>query len=208
MTQERKESILGIKRSLVFWIILAILLAPSSYFVVKSFHQLQQILNNINKAPSTRTADQFLPEPTANFDPEIHEIHGKIFLELDSILHRHQRSQAQLASRTWLRFMSMTFGAILIVVGGGFILGRISIPRAEMDMETGSVKISLAASSPGLFLVFFGCILVTAPIVAKQTIWTKEGSSYVASKIVATNTIPSNMPGAKSSLGRIPTKKN
>lgn len=180
----------------VLWLVVAVLLVPSGFFIVTSFFQLQSVLSSINRAPSIYTAEFLANTPTADFDADAYEVRGRVSLDLDNLLHRHQRSQAQLASRTWLRFMSMSFGAILIVIGGTFILGRISVPRAEMDMEAGSVRLSLAASSPGLFLILCGCALVIAPIVTKQTIWTSEGSSYLQRRSTPANADPARTRAA------------
>ena len=180
--EEGQELDHHLANSRLFWIIMLVMLAPSAYFIVGSFIELDEILATINNQPTTHTLSQVI-EGSANLDDaEMLEVRGKLALELDTILHRHQRSQAQLASRTWLRFMSLTFGAILIVIGGAFVLGRISSPRTKMDVATGNMRVVLASSSPGLFMVLFGCGLVIAPIATKQVIWTHEGSSYLGAQ--------------------------
>ncbi len=93
--------------------------------------------------------------------------------------------------------MSLTFGAILIVIGGAFVLGRISAPRTKMDIETGQLRVFLASSSPGLVMVLFGCGLVIAPIATKQVIWTHEGSSYLGAENTTIAGRPSDSPEAQ-----------
>ncbi|PCI88250.1 MAG: hypothetical protein COB24_03935 [Hyphomicrobiales bacterium] len=99
-------------------------------------------------------------------------------LEADTISARHSRVASLLATRTWLRFMSSMFGAILIVIGATFVLGKISDKGNKIDVNGGGIKAVLDTSSPGLILAFIGAILMSWPLAAGQEITTKDRASF------------------------------
>jgi len=63
-------------------------------------------------------------------------------------------------------------------------------------LEAGSIKISLAASSPGLFLILFGCILIAIPNLSAQTISTRDAASFFGG-LTAPTTSPFDLLEAK-----------
>lgn len=167
---DSENSILGLKSKSIFFILLLILLIPSGFFIKMSYSQLNEILININQTPKLEVPKLFLKG-----DFEIH----KVALEHDVMSYRHQRAKVLLATRTWMRFMSLIFGAILIVIGSGFILGRITGPNFKANVSFQELGASVVSSSPGLFLVFFGIILMAIPNVSTQTITTVDKSTYI-----------------------------
>src|SRR5690606_6549870 len=111
------------------------------------------------------------------------QVHALVALERDVMQHRHQRASTLLATRTWMRFMSLVFGATLIIVGASFVLGQITAPHSTGNAEFQSIKLSLASSSPGLFVIVLGSILVGIPNLASQPIDVRDAPTYLNASI-------------------------
>ncbi|MEH6446347.1 MAG: hypothetical protein V7784_20825 [Oceanospirillaceae bacterium] len=174
----------------IFFLLLILLVLPSSYFIFESYNKLDEILTTIEGRVNEgdiklNNFDSKLIKSINNNEQEFKDLDllTRVLLEHDVMMIRHERSKTAIATRTWLRFMSMLFGSILIVIGSGFVLGQVKAPKFEGRGESGGVKISLATSSPGLVLAFFGVCLMTIPNLnlASQTIGVDDSSSYVYS---------------------------
>jgi len=176
------NKIFGIHAGVVFFILLAVLVVPSGWFVYKSFGKLDQILLTIAETPVSET-DKLLQLPaTAN---KVFETRSIVALERDVIRNRLHVTRVALATRTWMRFMSLIFGAILVVIGAAFILGKISTRDSNTgEFSFGDVKGSLATSSPGLALVLMGALLIVVPNFSTQTITTNDTGSFIAKGFV------------------------
>lgn len=94
--------------------------------------------------------------------------------------HRHHRSSSALLTRTWMRFMSLIFGSILVVIGSAFVLARIEVRKTTGRLQLQDVGASLRSSSAGLFLVFIGAALISIPNLASQRIDVSDTSTYIA----------------------------
>lgn len=136
----------------------------------------------------------------ANFDSL-----ARVTLEHDVMSYRHQRTTAFLATRTWMRFMSLMFGAILVVIGGGFVLGRIPAPSFSGQFSFKDVGASVATSSPGLVLVMCGIILISIPNLSNQRIDTDDTSSYFAQ---SNNAVEPSEEAVEKSLSEIKSQFN
>lgn len=201
MTEHRK--IFGLSSSLVFWILLAILIAPSTFFIYRSFVKLDEVLTEIGNPPPSSFDDlmKLSAEQFAN--------RAVYALERDVIAYRQHRATSALTTRTWMRFMSLVFGAILIVIGASFILGKITTPDASTgELTFGDIKGNFATSSPGLALIVLGSVLMLAPNFATQEIRTDDTSSFIAKSLPAAPamTNPANTPEAQRVLERIREK--
>lgn len=157
----------------LFSTLLAVLLLPSAFFIGVSYVQLNQVLVTINK-PMESKAAELLASTAADGKIDI----AAVFLERDVMAYRHQRTTALLATRTWMRFMSLIFGALLVVIGCSFVLGRVSGPVYEGEVSVSEVSGNLKSSSPGLFLIAAGIVLVAIPNLSTQMIQTDDASSY------------------------------
>ncbi len=160
----------------LFATLLLLLLLPSGLFLLMSYLQLNRVLADIHQRPESQ-AQKYFSQPAALFSAEV----ATIALEVDVIAHRHQRSTALLATRTWMRFMGLMFGAVLMMIGCTFILGRVSGPAYEGDVGWGNAKGSLKSTSPGLFLIAAGVLLMAIPNLSTQQIQTDDTATYFRS---------------------------
>lgn len=207
MSMETENDSHGLNSKVVFFLLLAILALPTLFFVAKSYAQLNTILEEIKK-PIALKAPMLLSQDTqalirtdrAQFDSL-----ARVTLEHDIMTYRHQRTTAFLATRTWIRFMSLMFGAILVVIGGGFVLGRISAPSFSGQFSFKDAGASVATSSPGLVLVICGIILISIPNLSAQRIETDDTSSYFAQ---SSNAIEPSKEAVEKSISEIKSKFN
>lgn len=168
-------NIMGVSSKVVFWTVFVTVLIPSIWFIVSSYSGLQKILTNLYSAQSLQTIEYFKNneiDTSSNLALLAH-------LEYDTFSNRQGRSISFIATRTWLRFMSSGFGSILIFVGSIFLLCRIESSNFNMNAESGSVKASVVASSPGIAMLFVGAVLMLSPTIVDQPIETNDGSSYI-----------------------------
>ncbi len=178
MCNKNGKNIYGLNEKIVFFVLLGILLIPSVFFIAQSYFQLNNVLLNINQTIKLNTSS-ILTGPAVGKDHNILTILSRVSLEHDVMMIRHQRATAFLATRTWMRFMSLNFGAILVVIGSGFVLGKISSPEFKGEFTYEKIGASIATSSPGLVLVFCGMVLIAIPNLSSQRIDTDDTSSYI-----------------------------
>jgi len=176
--EHQRESKTFGKLSEPFWILLAVLLLPSSFFVYESYMQLGTILDDIGQQVESETRE-FLQNSNSAVSVTFFRMRTRVTLEQDVMKLRHKRTTAYLATRTWMRFMSLMFGAILIVIGCAFVLGRIRGPAFKGEGKLGTLRASVVSSSPGLILVFFGAALVSVPNLSTQRIITDDTATYL-----------------------------
>ena len=167
----------------LFILLLALLIMPSLFFVVRSYSQVGDVLATIN-TPLTLQTEALLDSSREMTSSE----RASLVLEHDVITHRHQRATAFIATRTWMRFMSLMFGSLLVMIGCAFVLGRVSSPDYQAEASASSLKASLKSSSPGLFLIAAGIILVAIPNLSAQRIETDDTASYFVSTFSSSQT--------------------
>lgn len=203
--------IFGVPAWGVFWVLFLVLVVPSGGFIYESFGKLDEILQSVSTRPASET-DRLLQMPPS--DDGAFEKRAIVALERDVMVYRQHRAAAALATRTWMRFMSLIFGAILVVIGSAFILGKISTADPSSgDMSFGDVKGSFATSSPGIALVFIGGLLIGVPHFSGQKITTSDTSSFIAKGFGVGTAIsggllsdPSATPDARATLEEIRKK--
>lgn len=170
----------GLNEKTVFFILLGILLIPSIFFIYQSYSQLNIILNDIN-TPPTLISTSILSNGSER--PQKDMSHYNVLLEIDVMKYRHQRTTAFLSTRTWMRFMSLIFGAILITIGSGFVLGKIKSQEIKSEFTFKDLGANIATSSPGIILVFCGVILIAIPNLSNQRIDTNDTSTYILKQL-------------------------
>lgn len=171
---DRSGRIMGIKQYIVFWIILGLITASAGFFVAVSYIELNDILKGVQ----AKTSDEFLGRIDDATEVPVDTL-VRAYLEYDVLTNRQNRSTSAIASRTWLRFMSSLFGAILIFVGSVFVLAKIETSSENNIQGTGSNGgLALTTSSPGLVLTVVGAILMIVPNITEQSIYTNDTSSY------------------------------
>tara|TARA_R110002012_G_scaffold289251_2_gene482233 strand:- start:787 stop:1428 length:642 start_codon:yes stop_codon:yes gene_type:complete len=180
--------ILGVDGRIVFAILIAVLILPSGFFVYRSHEELKAIQREILDPPTTilekfvdSTRDQTL---TDVLQLERYATQIRALAERDTVLQRNLRARAALATRTWLYFMCLIFGAILTVIGVSFVLGRIVAP-VDAQIEGSGFKLTLVTSSPGLLICLFGCGLIAIPIVMQKEISVSDGPAYLLPRVGA-----------------------
>jgi hypothetical protein len=172
----KQDRVFGVKPQIVFLVIVLILLIPSGFFTLKSFNQLEDVLGII-ETPVSAVA---VPIIEKDEDPEVWKSRVLAELEKHVIGQRHAQVRAMLATRTWLRFMSLIFGAIMVVIGASFAIARVSGQLSTAEAGTGDWKIAFSTSSPGLMLAFLGAILIVVPNVSKQRIEFSDQAVYIS----------------------------
>jgi len=166
-------------RTASFFILFLVLVTPTAVFGAASLIKLYDVLEKIYETPPSQ-ANQLLKEkPTSQAELRAFPTRALVALEADVVAYREHRGEALLATRTWLRFMSVLFGSILVTIGAAFILGKISTPKNEVAMEGWSgFKTSFATSSPGLALVILGCVLILFRNGYDERIEIRDGAIY------------------------------
>ena len=171
--------ILGVDQRYVFAMVFVMMLLPYGWFLADSFRRLEGILTTINHPPQT-TAQSLLADPRLlQLDATHVDALSRTALERDTILLRNHRANVSLSTRTWLRFMSVIFGAILVLIGSAFVLGRVSMERLESEAKSERWSIALKTSSPGLLLALMGCALIVLPNFARQDINISDSGAYL-----------------------------
>ena len=168
-------------RNGTFWIMFSVAIVPFLFFFLTSYVQLYSILGDIN-TPIVSQAQRILDNEeqfTDDYSLAKSMTKARIALERDVVLYRHERASAALATRTWMRFMSLIFGASLVVTGSVFVLGRVTAPKTDGNLQWRDIRMELASRSPGLFLVIFGCTLIAIPNLSTQSIDVDDTSTYV-----------------------------
>jgi len=175
------------------YLLLSILLIPMVISIVLSYFQLHKILINLNTPIELYSENYVFEDAEEVFQsPEYYDLSSRVALELDVVKLRNHRISSFIETRTWMRFMSMMFGSILVFVGGSFIIGRVSSPNFVSKLESAGIGFSIASTSPGLILSVCGVILMTIPNVSKQDISESGGSTYLGQSI-STKLLPSNI---------------
>ena len=206
-----KSKVFEISSWILFWIVFGVILVPSMIFIILGFVNLQNIQESIRGTqdlPNFHTARLMSADSKFENTPmntiKYFEIQTRAMLELDVISLRHNQVSAALRTRTWMRFMSLMCGSILIVIGSVFILGNVSSKNAATgEFIFGPIKGSLKTWSPGLIIIAIGAILVTVPNVASQQIESNDTSSFFAKYGVEnlnSTYNPSEQPGVQEDL--------
>lgn len=179
MTKKTDERLAhwGISRRWLFIVLFILVSASTTYFVIQSHRLFDEVVTNITGFKTTE-GRTFLSAYQTGAETDQLEVLARTALEIDTTDARHNRSTSALVTRTWLRFTSAAFGAILITFGTIFILSRVTIDTTTIGGEWEKAKINLAFNSPGIFLVFTGAVLLTLPITSKQEIDTNDTASF------------------------------
>lgn len=178
--------IFGLPSAVVFWLMFGVLVYPSSYFIFNSFEKLDAVINLIEKQEKLAVDHLLSMPPDELKDFTNGHSMAAVALERDTIMFRQQRTAAALITRTWLRFMSLIFGCITVVIGSVFVLGKVtSKDPIKGEAGFGDLKGSIATSSPGLLLVLIGACLITIPHFTHQPITSMDGANFVFSDLAA-----------------------
>lgn len=104
----------------------------------------------------------------------------RVLLEVKLMSDVSRQIEASLLSRAWLRFTTILFGGICLIVGAVFILGNVQTGRANMEANfRDEFSVQFAANSPGLFLVLFGTALILTSGAFDKPIKSTRPATYI-----------------------------
>jgi len=156
-----------------------IIIAFSTFFVVGTAYQLIHIQSKIE---FDQGDVQFFSDSLKVDSPlkmEQLNLKTKAQLETYAIKRRYHQSNMLLISRIWIQYLGFLVGMILAMIGGTFVLGKMKESGSSFDSDISSVgKFSFNSSSPGLFLVFFGVIIIITTLLYHPEITVQDGSLY------------------------------
>ena len=175
----------GVRTPILFWLMFAVVLVPTGIFIWLSYIQLGNNLTQIVETIPSETktllerASGLTDLPDENARAEF-LAKARVSLERDVVLYRHSRSSSALLTRTWMRFMSLIFGSILVFIGSAFVLAQIDVPKTSGRLNWREIGVSLQSGSAGIILVVIGSVLISIPNVSKQSIEIDDTSTYIA----------------------------
>lgn len=165
----------------VFWISIIVVTVPFILFVVLSYLRFDSVVSSIEKKIEL-SVNKVLQDSFDYSSPSerlAFVANSRVALERDIVVHRHSRSVALLVTRTWMRFMSLVFGTVLVVIGSVFVISKITTEPTETELAGGNIRVALVTSSPGLLLVLLGCLLIAVPNVSQQAIRVVDAPTYL-----------------------------
>ena len=173
--------IMGIKPKVIFFMGFVAVALPSVGFILASYFTLERTVALIHANHSHETLTFLRSLDIEQNDTNVLRETIRAYLDYDTLNNRQGRANSALASRTWLRFISSGFGGVLIFMGAVFVLARI---ETRLDSSLGAeekmagIAISIRSTSPGIFMILIGAVLMAVPLFAKQTIWTFDNDPH------------------------------
>lgn len=177
--------IMGLKPKVIFFLGFAAVALPSVGFLLASYFTLEQTVDLIHANQSRETLNYLRNLSTEPNNADTLRETIRAYLDYDTLNNRQGRANSALASRTWLRFMSMGFGAVLAFAGAVFVLAKIETKvNSTLGAEEQRIGmgISVRSTSPGVIMVLFGALLIAAPLFAKQDITTWDSAPPTSSQ--------------------------
>jgi len=145
------------------------------FFFLASFGQL--IFLHLSILKVTEMEPYKLPDVLL---PEVHltseeilaagRLQALIILEHRSMERLYHQANVSLMSRVWINYLGFVTGMILALVGATFILGKLREPPFKTNGDFIAGKFSFEGTSPGIFLVIAGIILMVTTIVTHHEI--------------------------------------
>jgi len=157
-----------------------IIIAFSTFFIVATAYQLINIQSKI-EYDDKDDVKVFLEmeKPNSSLEMEQINLKTKTLLETYTIKRRYHQSNMLLISRIWIQYLGFLVGMILAMIGGTFVLGKMKESGSSFDSDISNVgKFSFNSSSPGLFLVFFGVLIIITTLLYHPEITVQDGSLY------------------------------
>lgn len=172
----------------IFPVVTIVILLFTITFIGVSLHQFSEISKHLNAAPKANAQsiiDKVMSVDKKKLDESfdngdyIAQWAGLFMLEATAMEKRHHQANALLASRLWIRYLSVMAGIILIAVGSIFILAKLNDSPTEIEGESESLKLKLTSASPGLILSLFGTILIVIAILNNPSIELTDGRVFM-----------------------------
>lgn len=115
-------------------------------------------------------------------------------LERQAWRYRYHALTTLSAFRIWTRYTAFVIGMILVCVGSVFTLGKLREPESRLAGESGSWKVSLATSSPGVLLSVLGVGLMLATLMTERQLDITDLPIYVGPTLNKDSTPAPRMP--------------
>ena len=136
----------------------------------------------------------------------------KASLEIDFATMRHQRAMTALYVRTWIKFLGLIFGSLMVLVGCAFVLARIREPPATSGELTlsdtkGNASATLRTAYPGVVLAAIGAILVAIPNLSTQLLSTGDSALFLTSPVAVRIEAADEDPAASTGEQKFTDKK-
>jgi hypothetical protein len=123
-------------------------------------------------------------------------------LESSALESRYHEAGLMLMTRIYIVFLGFTTGMVLALVGATFILGKLREPTSTASAEGTLGKISIASTSPGLLLAFFGVVLMLSTIWARTEVSVTDKSLYTAGPTEFSSERLTNLGGTSAQSGQ------
>ncbi|MGB5318753.1 hypothetical protein [Eudoraea sp.] len=168
-----------------FPLMVGVIIFFSVFFISATAYQLLRIQDKIdykeNNAP-TFLFENVL-DKNANLTSEQQELLVKKNLETYVIDRRYHQGNMLLTSRIWIQYLGFLVGTILVLIGAIFIVGKMQETNSNFDSDVKNLgKLSFNSSSPGLFLAFFGTIIIASTLFYHPEISTEDASLFMDRK--------------------------
>ncbi|MDO8838522.1 MAG: hypothetical protein Q7V31_06295 [Parvibaculum sp.] len=176
---ETPERIWGVPAPVVGGLLMLVVVTLSAVFIWQSYAQLHRIEDKVDKL-------WVGTEQTATFeklDPVGKCAAVLAYLDLEVIKMRHNRTVVALQSRTWMKFLTSMFGAVLVTLGAIFVLGQVSAPHFRAHVEGRGVNVALASASPGLVIVVIGAGLLVASMIVHHEVSQTDQALFIEGRI-------------------------
>lgn len=164
----------------------------SVFFLTATLFQLYYLHQKIDNKNQVEI-EEYLPplDSTASLESVQWYVVSK--LEAHSLERRYHQANVSLMARIWVKYLGFLTGMILSLAGAMFILGKISISDSKVEGELNNFgKGSLQSSSPGLFLIVMGVVLMIFTINFKHDINVKDGPAYLTTFYLRSQSIQSS----------------
>ena len=146
-------------------------------------------LQRVQDAVATRPNLSTLPLLSVTSTSEEERLQRlKASLEIDFAMMRHQRAMTALYVRTWIKFLGLIFGSLMVLVGCAFVLARIREPLSTssepaLSVTKGDASATLRTAYPGVVLAAIGAILVAIPNLSTQLLSTGDSALFLTSPV-------------------------
>lgn len=149
------------------------------FFFIASLFQLYYIHQKINAAPNLNLGE-YLNISKDGDELEVSQWNALAKLEEHALVRRYHQANVSLMSNIWIKYLGFLTGMVITLCGAVFILGKINVDSSNLANEnTFTGKTSLQSSSPGLFLVLMGTILIITTTNYKGKVDVVDGPGYI-----------------------------
>lgn len=157
------------------------------FFAVVSVWQIVQIQAAMRptETASLNEAWRTVTMAAPNYDRQFEQALARSAFELerDVIARRYHQAETAIAVRLWTRFMGFMTGMTLALVGGAFVLGKLSETTTVAEAKAISgLTLSLQSGSPGIILALLGTVLMVTAMSVPTTAETRDEPVYFAGR--------------------------